>query len=169
MSTKKKQKGIDQQISAEVERAVDEIERLQRLNKTYVVLSISHDVLKPVEIGKILQLQATNSLQKGDQIYKSERHDVSSPLSIWRLSSEDSLTSQDVEVHLDWLLDCLSGKLHAIRHLQSKNAKMAITIRMMPWTRLVAPSLSVHTLQKIAELKIDMDFIIHYQNTDSEY
>lgn len=169
MSTKKKQKGIDQKISADVERAVDEIERLQRLNRMYVVLSISHDALKPAEIGNILQLQATHSLQKGDQIYKSDRHDVSSPLTIWRLSSEDDVTSQDVEAHLDWLLDRLSGKRHAIRHLQSKNAKMAITIRMMPWTRLVAPSLSVRILEKLAELQIDVDFIIHYQNTDSEY
>ncbi len=167
MSTKKKSKKI--QMSPDTAKAVKELKRLRKLDKAYVVLSISHKSLKPEEIDETLKLKATNSLRKGDEIYKSERFDICSPATYWSMSSEDEVTSPDVELHLEWLLGTLSGKLRAVRQLQKKNAKMKITIQMKPWSRLVATSLSVQTLNRIAELQMEMEFIIHYQNTDAEY
>lgn len=155
--------------SLEMLKSDRDIHRLLELDDLWARLSISHPSIDPDAITEALQLQPDDVMRAGDTIHQDKRFHVKCDRTRWNLSSGDIVSSPFPEAHLDWLLDQLYGKLPAIRSLQDQGAEFVINIHMEPWSRVVAQTLSVTTLQQLAQLRLELRFIIHYQNSESDY
>lgn len=145
------------------------IKRLSSLSSVWAELTIRHPRLHPDQITATLDLQATGSMPRGEVIYNNDQMTMTADHNIWRLSSRETITSGEIENHLAYILDCLFGRLPAIRKLQDSGAVMHIRLWTRSWTRHNQLNLDVDTLATLAHLRLPLETITRYENTESDY
>lgn len=145
------------------------IKRLSSLSSVWAELTIRHPLLHPDQITTTLDLQATGTMPRGEIIYNNDQMTMTADHNIWRLSSREAITSGEIETHLAYILDRLFGRLPAIRKLQDTGALMHIRLWSRSWTRHNQLTLDVETLATLAHLRLPLENIIRYENTESDY
>ncbi len=159
--------GQFKQSSAELQKSLREIQKLLESDSAHVDFSVSHDTLTPEEISKLLQLQPSYTLRDGDTIHKDERHHLTAKWTRWCLSSLDNVSYKcPVEKHLEWILDQLFGKLPAIRALQNQGARTKFIAHLEPWSKVIGIDFDIITIQRLAQLRIPLEFIVVHQNQE---
>jgi|SRR5579885_1017597 len=154
-------------ISKELDKAVRQIQNLQRRDSIRLRLSITGSSLTPDQITEILQLEPDDAVNKAVPITENKKHKM--PTNLWAVNSEDHVKESHLEPHLKWVMDLLYDKRLALRKLQKNHANTRIVVHVDSWLRHVEVSLNAEALQRLAQLRLDIQFVIHYQNTDSEY
>jgi len=108
-----------QVASAQLESAYDD--DYATCARTYASLRVFTDGLDPDGVTQVLGCQPTNLHRKGDPVGRSGH--TYRPMNGWFLSSKDSVSSDDLRRHIDWLLDRVDttelGALHHERDAQS--------------------------------------------------
>jgi hypothetical protein len=97
---------------------------------------------------------------------------VQSDATYWSLSSEDEIKGNRFDEHLDWMLKQLFGRLPAIRKLQEDKAEFRLYAHIEPGFAVIDPCLTVESIQRLAQLRIPLDFIIvfrDWEDEDSDY
>jgi len=82
---------------------------------TNVTLCIYRDHLDPTQISARLGLKPTDSFRRGEPIVTKRRRYSDHPTGGWLLSSRDRVPSEELEVHLAWLLQQIEPAAEVIR------------------------------------------------------
>ncbi|MCA0316170.1 MAG: DUF4279 domain-containing protein [Candidatus Melainabacteria bacterium] len=121
-------------------------------------LCVIHSSLQPDEISKILDLASTSSVRIGEST-----GGVIARRSIWVLHSLDSIGTQNLEDHLDWLVSKLSSKRSTVKTLKKTGALIELHILIDTWNRfeqIKIPAKIITTLGQLG-IGIDVHVVIH--------
>jgi len=82
-------------------------------------------------------------------------------MGFWLLDTSELASEADVNAHLLWLLEKLTGKEHILKHLQSEAYNVTITCRfgIAHWNSLFV--LDTEILQRIASWDMPLYFDIY--------
>ncbi|MCA9804374.1 MAG: DUF4279 domain-containing protein [Cyanobacteria bacterium HKST-UBA02] len=151
-------------------RSLRESQRLEELDRAWVVLSISSDNLSPEAITERLGLEPSRSRLKGEPIDKSKCSEFLSSSHSWSYFTDSHLSSKRVEDHLTWLLDNqLYDKRQAIRDLQRDGAEVTIFAWTKAWSSLLFMNLEPVVLRKLAQLNLRIEFTTHFKNAKQRF
>ena len=156
-------------MSIDLQNCLREIHRNAERDSLSVSFNVSDNNKTIEDISGLLQLIPTDYYHDGDTIFKNEKFDVKNEGSSWSLSSLRQVRSKDMEVHINWILNQLFGKLPAIRKLQAEGASMRLIARDDSWSRYNNTELSIEILQRLAQLRVRLTCETYYMNSNSEY
>lgn len=148
--------------SPELQQSLREIRKQQELDLSWITLTVTHETLPGDEISKTLQLKPDDVTPIGQTVVQTKRHHIVSDITIWRLDSSEHVPDNTFEGHLTWILEQLFGKLPSIRHLQNQGAEIRLTAYLRPSrpSVLMFPTLTVEALQRLAQLRVPLEFNI---------
>lgn len=129
----------------------------EKENETHATFRLLGDALDPAEVTRILGITPSFARRKGDK-YGGPRRPVASRTGIWALESEKSVTSADLEKHLEFLLNQLDAKASLVAELTRGGLTADILCYWMSATGQGGPVLGAATIRRIAELGVDLDF-----------
>lgn len=92
--------------------------------ETYSTLRIFSDDLAPDEITRILQIDPTESFQKGESYSLGKLRRKTHG---WFYSTKKLCDSKDTRRHIDTILSAFEGKVESVQKLQSQGCKLDIT------------------------------------------
>jgi hypothetical protein len=150
-------------------RAEHEIERSRSFDSVYVSFVVLHRSFEPEAISALLDLEPDNVVRKGETIVNTGKYHVVAEQTHWTLSSDEYVSSNFVEAHLDWILEQLFGKLPSLRRLQDTGGDCAIHVRVSSWSSLVCHAIDPDQLQLLARMRIPVDFVVHFEDSECEF
>ena len=131
---------------------------------TYAQLYIGlpENNISPDDISDVLQLQPTDKRMKGD-VVRRPRKTMVAPKSFWLLSTRKLICSENMETHLDYLLDIIMPIKDKILDLQ-KSAGVSMWIRCI-WCSEdddTGVNFTVEQIKQLAELNISCSFGLYF-------
>ena len=119
-------------------------------------LLIYSDVLAPEEITLRLDLQPTETTEKGVKYGKQTGTRMNVPRHLWQLSSETHVAAMDLTSHLDWLLARLFPIRERLRTLRESGA-IDFHLRGVVWTSNDAAhvQLPIRVMEMLVELQLE--------------
>ncbi|MBP6744553.1 DUF4279 domain-containing protein [bacterium] len=142
-------------------------QRRVRWNEVFVHFGITSRKKSVLEISKELELAPSYFTNKGDKIAEL---DLVSDCTIWTLTTERFVNSQDVNDHLDKLAEKLFGRSPALRRFQAAGLEMEIVIAQYIWTDSYSLSPKPQTLEFFSRYGIRLKFYqSHYSGNPDEH
>lgn len=126
---------------------------------------IVHNDLDPSVITRLLMIDPDHTHKKGDSnIDKKGR--VFSPYStgVWLFSSADKLSPPSADIHIQWVLEKLEGKLNQIRNFQNEGYRTEVICYWQAQCFNTCPALSSATIKTLAKFGIDFWFEVFIEH-----
>ena len=117
---------------------------------------IYSDTLAPEEITSRLDLQPTETTEKGVKYGKRTGTRMNVPRHLWQLSSESHVAAMDLISHFDWLLARLFPIRERLRALRESGA-IECHLRGVVWTSNDAAhvQLPIRVMEMLVELQLE--------------
>lgn len=152
------------------ERALSEYNRLASMESASVELIINSDNLTPEEITQRIGIEPSEAFKKGDFIVETEKHRHHHTSHICTYYTDNHCSSKQVEDHLKWLLEnLLYDKRQAIKELQDDGAMITINADTKAFVSTNYVRLDPDIFQKLASLKIGVQFKTKFTNTSTRF
>lgn len=100
-------------------------ERRYALGYSSVRLVIKSRSLSPEQISAILDIEPSSECRAGQDLIGSTNGEKYSD-TIWSLSSCDFVKTKEMSQHLDWIMNKLSSKRSAFKHLRKQKSKIRL-------------------------------------------
>jgi hypothetical protein len=136
------------------------IDQYKTCENTYCSLNIYSDSISPHEISERLEISATQILEKG-KTRNSKHKNIINTRNVWILSSENFISSNDIRIHIDWLIDNTYNKIINIRELQNIGCQMNISSYWLSRFGHGGPCLSSIQMKKISDMNLDIWFDVY--------
>jgi hypothetical protein len=131
--------------------------------RTCVVLKIYPEFLSAADVSKSLEIEPTESHDKGEKLKNSIGRTRESKRTGWFLSSEDYVDSLDLRHHLDWLISKLEPcKEHLIVLQEMEGMKMSVGCVWWSLTGDGGPTLWPEQMSALANLNLECSFDIYF-------
>lgn len=135
--------------------------------ETHCTLRIYSGDVAPNELTKKLQIQPTETLEKGRIRSNTLGRVRRDKFNAWFLESSNFVSSLDLRRHLDWLLLQLRPRRDAIRYLQTvAHVRMGITCAWYSRSGHGGPTLWPEQMAALADLNIECGFDIMFIDAD---
>jgi hypothetical protein len=155
-------------ISLDLQRSERQIRRLQAESELFASLHISHHY-SPERINECLGLSPDAVSKPDDKPIEFGRFRAQYDNTFWRLSSKGKVRAHNIEAHLDWVLNQVSGRLPGLRHLQDTGGITKVFVYSQSWARIESLDLSPETLMLLARYRLTLGLTVHYQNMGESY
>jgi hypothetical protein len=119
------------------------------------------DDLDPAAVTARLGITPTRSFKHGERITTRRATYGNHPTGGWLLESRDQIQSDDLDVHLTWLLDRLRPATSAIHSLRDEGLDAAIILVVSAAPTGGGPTIPSATLDAIAKFRVPVDFDIY--------
>lgn len=127
-------------------------------SRTYATLCLYHETVNPEEFSARLEIKPDRTVHKGQKL----------PLSIavrngWFFGTQNRVKSNDLAVHIKWLVDQLLTKHETFSEFQKKGCEIRI---MCFWESAFGnggPVLDHQLLQNLAEIRADLHFDVWFK------
>lgn len=132
--------------------------------ETHATFRILADNLEPEEISAALRILPSTSARKGEPnpLLHSARP-LPCRTGCWMLTSEERVTSTNLEAHLVFLLDQLEPERRKIKELSKlDDTRVELHCYWMSETGQGGPFLSANVLERIVALGVDLDFDLYF-------
>jgi len=124
---------------------------------TYATLRIFRDDLDPDAVSSMLGIIPSDRHRKGDTL----RYGSVAKSGAWFLSSKGQLESKDVQRHIMWILDQLTGKVGILHQLQDEGCSMDIFCYWLSASGQGGPTLSPELMRRLAEAELEIGFDVY--------
>jgi len=128
---------------------------------------IVHNDLDPSVITRLLKIDPDHAHKKDDpNIDKKGR--VFSPHStgVWLFSSTEQLNTPNADIHIQWVLERLKGKLNQIRYFQNEGYRTEVICYWQAQCFNTCPALTTETIKALARFEVDFWFEIFFAQRD---
>ena len=152
-------------IALDLQRGERQIRRLEAESELFASLHIIHPY-PPERINECLGLTPDAVSRPEDKPIEVGRFRAQYDNTFWRFSSKGRVREHNIEAHLNWVLDQVSGRLPGLRHLQETGGSTKIFVYSQSWSRIESLDLRPETLMLLARYRLTLGLTIHYQNAD---
>ena len=134
--------------------------------KTYAILCIYLEDIKPEEVTERLKIEPTRIQSKGEVVHIQTKLPKAVMPNAWFLSSQGKLLSKDLRRHLDFILDQLVPKVADLHELQQLGSKMCISCYWLSKCGSSGPTISPEQMRKLVLLNLELWFDIYFPIED---
>lgn len=134
-------------------------------NSVYASVNIYCNSMRPIEISRLLDIDADSHIEKG---HKTPGGSIA-PHNSWVFSSKSRISSSDLNDHLQYLVDKFSGKETQLNEILTQSES---------WSRILCywesqtgnggPSIKKKTLAALSGLPFDLDFDIWFVDAPTD-
>lgn len=126
---------------------------------------IVHNDLDPLVITRLLMIEPDHAHKKDDPNI-GETGRVFSPYStgVWLFSSTEQLKTSNADVHIQWVLEKLKGKLNHIRDFQNEGYRTEVICYWQAQCFNTCPALSSETVKALARFGVDFWFEVFLEH-----
>ena len=128
-------------------------------DRTYVTLCVTGEDLVPVDVSAALGIEPSYVNVRGER-----RRPYSSAVNIlggWFLSSQGLVSSADVRLHLDWLLNQLVAKNDALQWVRAQGWSPVVSCYWASAHGHGGPDLTPQLMGRLAELDLGIWFDVY--------
>lgn len=128
-------------------------------SETHADLRFVGPLVDPSEITSMLGLAPTFKIAVGESPRPDDPRYNSRSEGIWLLSSEGSVSSTDLEIHLRWLIDQLPASFaETVRELRSVGTRCEVLCAWHSATGHGGPVISPDVIARLAPLGLELQF-----------
>lgn len=131
--------------------------------ETYSTLRVFSDDIAPEEITRVLQIEPSESFQKGDNFSHGKLRRKTNG---WFYSTEKLCDSKDTRRHIDLVLSMLEGKEQAVHRFQLQGCELDITSYWVS-TGQGGPWLMPQQMLKLGSLGIEVSWDIYFSGEEA--
>jgi hypothetical protein len=124
---------------------------------TYATLCIYGDDLDPDTVTSLLGIEPSQARTKGQQLKKGVVQRGG-----WFLSTEDIIASKDVRCHVDWLIEKITGKEHALHEMRLRDYQTVVSCYWLSAFGHGGPMLSPAIMRSLANLGLEIWFDVYF-------
>ena len=128
--------------------------------ETYSTLRVLSDDVVPAEVTRVLQVEPTDSFQKGDT---HSRGKLRRKTNGWFYSTQKLCDSRDTRRHIDMILTALEGKEEAVASMQRQGCEFDITSYWVS-TGQGGPWLMPQQMLKLGRLGLEVWWDIYFSD-----
>ena len=127
--------------------------------KTHVSFGIAGDRVAPEIVTRDMGTEPTGAFRKGEQYVSRGGRILSRPIGVWRLSSEDAVSSTSTEKHAKYIVDRLEPHVKVIaQYLRYPDFRTVIAVWFEARDGHGGYTLRASTLSRLCKLCNDIDF-----------
>ena len=130
--------------------------------ETYVTLRIYPGEVEPADVTRAMNLTPTRQQRRGEPDPSERLPDRTFKLHGWFLSSQGQVASTDSQLHLDWLLQKLSGREKTLEQLRRSGAETDVACFWVSAGGHGGPTLSPERAGQLARYGLTLWFDIYF-------
>ena len=133
--------------------------------ETFATLRIYHADASPDAVTEALGITPTKSQVKG--INNLRGKEVKRPISGWFLISKNQIESRDVRRHIDWILEQIKDREHALQRLRAEGWSTSINCL---WAGIGhgGPMLDAGQMEIMAQLDLSCGFEVFHEKSSEQ-
>ncbi len=148
----------------------DELQVPTQPERVRATLRIYHPELDPAAISSLLGIKASVSWKKGDEAYGwSKKAGNKAPSGGWLLSSRQKVKSNNAILHLDWLMDQITGTSTYLKTLQDQGYIVDVVVGWHSSTWNTTPALTPEIMRRLANHRLPIWFDVYLYDDEADY
>jgi len=111
-----------------------DLKSLMAKDYVWADLRVMHFELAPEAISDLIGLKPDSVTRKDDCLTPEGRFDCRSDRTFWVLSSAKKVRNSEAHLHVEWIIQQISGRLPAFQRLSSTGGEIELSVHAEKWS-----------------------------------